>query len=134
MPVMCFKLGEGYVAKEMAKLVFAILLKDNCMIVNVRSGLVIHNKMELPVEMQLKNEQNGSGKRSNIAYCYLLSIFIELNLFLPQAILLLIWDNHYLPMQYKEIPLHLNEWDIHVRPCIQSPIQCQHSQQPALEE
>ena len=51
--------------RQKARLVFAILLKDNCKIVNVRSGLVIHNKMELPVEIQLKNEQNGSGEKKN---------------------------------------------------------------------
>ena len=46
------------------RLVFAILLKDNCKIVNVRSGLVIHNKMGLPVEIQLKNEQNATGEET----------------------------------------------------------------------
>ena len=51
--------------RQMARLVFAILLKDNCKIVNIRSGLVIHNKMELPVEIQLKNEQSVSGKQKN---------------------------------------------------------------------
>ena len=98
----------------MARLVFAILLKDSCKIVNVRSGLVIHNKMELPVEIQLKHEQSNSGKE-NIYRCIIAIYRMWSSIFITGYSIV---NMGQLPStQYKAIPLHLIDWDIHVRPC-----------------
>ena len=42
--------GSGH---EPVRLVFAISLSDTRKVVNVRSGLVVHNTLELPMEVKL---------------------------------------------------------------------------------
>lgn len=43
------------------KLFFAISLSGTQKIINVRSGLVIHNTLELPVEVKLESPPTKNG-------------------------------------------------------------------------
>ena len=85
------------------RLVFAISLSDTQKVVNVRSALVLHNTMEIPLQIRLErtaSEQvtsvdaasKGDGQSKSIS--------------LPSLS----------PRGYAAIPLHLTSWNIRVRP------------------
>ena len=53
------------------RLVFAISLSDTRKVVNVRSGLVIHNTLELPMEVKLDPPAGTRGIRVMHMYVYI---------------------------------------------------------------
>ena len=81
------------------RLVFTISLSDTQKVVNVRSALILHNKMEIPLEIKLENPETDQEKEEN-----LLPTYTSVNL--PP-----------LPARgYAAVPLHLTSWNIRVRP------------------
>ncbi len=80
--------------RDPVRLVFAISLSDTQKVVNVRSALVIVNKMELPLDVRLDSNKDDQSKDSN------------------QTTLL-----PTLPVKgYTAVPLHLTSQSIRVRP------------------
>ena len=84
--------------REVVRLVFAISLSDTQKVVNVRSALVLHNTLELPLEVRLEDpevscrEEGMTGSSSGFRL-----------LPLPAS-------------DYTAVPLHLTGWNIKVRP------------------
>ena len=78
------------------RLVFTISLSDTQKVVNVRSALVLHNKMEISLEIKLENPETDQEQEENL---------------LPSVNL------PPLPARgYVAVPLHLTSWNIRVRP------------------
>ena len=99
------------------RLVFAISLSDTQKVVNVRSSLVLHNTMEIPLQVRLerattmdkitsvdvatvKKNSGGEGRCSSSGGEFCRSVN------LPSLS----------PRGYAAVPLHLMEWNIRVRP------------------
>lgn len=81
------------------RLVFAISLSDTQKVVNVRSPLVLHNRMEIPLEVKLGNPEIDQDEQSSL-------LVTNGSIYLP-------------PLSargYAAIPLHLTSWNIRVRP------------------
>ena len=85
--------------RGVVRLVFAISLSDTQKVVNVRSALVLHNTLELPLEVRLEDPElghRGEGTTAGGGSGF-----------------------HLLPLpasDYTAVPLHLTSWNIRVRP------------------
>ena len=75
------------------RLVFTISLSDTQKVVNVRSALVLHNKMEIPLEIKLEKPETDQE-----------DLLPSVNLPPLSA------------CGYAAVPLHLTSWNIRVRP------------------
>ena len=84
--------------REKVRLVFAISLSDTQKVVNVRSALILHNTLELPLDIRLEDPEFHYEAEGTVAG--------NSGLNLPP-----------LPMRdYAAVPLHLTNWNIKVRP------------------
>ena len=91
--------------RRSVRLMFAVSLKGTQKVVNVRSGLVLHNTLQLPLEVKLDPPSGMKGWIVSISQ----SIFI---FFLVPGISLPV-----LPaVGHLAVPLHLTHWEPRVRP------------------
>lgn len=79
------------------RVVFAISLSDTQKVVNIRSALVLHNTMELPLEVRLGNEEEGRERGVGVA-----GQTVDLPVLSARG--------------YAAVPLHRTSWNIRVRP------------------
>ncbi len=91
-------------ARGPVRLVFAISLSDTQKVVNIRSALVLHNTMELPLEVRLESPREGeefveevwSERRRGVG------AVVDLPVLSAKG--------------YAAVPLHLTSWGVRVRP------------------
>lgn len=79
--------------RQSVRLVFAISLRDSQKVVNVRSALVLHSTLEVPLDVRLESPSVGSPQGA--AAVHVLAVEPRGNL---------------------AVPPHLTDWSIRVRP------------------
>ena len=100
------------------RVVFAISVVGATKVINVRSGLVVHNKMDIPVELCV--EHPGPQTAAKVASEFIGTVTASLSRHTVIAAMLYIVHRDTLtpirPGTKSAIPLHLTLWNLRARP------------------